>query len=297
MLDFLEKHNFKNLDYKREIIKNIMYVFSGRYNLCAKRLDEIMKKTKSIVDNNKGNFTIKEQNMIESYIETLQLRIIFSNSHIIRTLLELLNNADFDEYFNKELTNIKQLHDTILQINKLYPLSGFSQSDSNIETLINYFKSVKEVFNEEKFRYARDEIIYFLEKVTFQLDILKIWYGKEADLKEVQYYNHVTGEFDQSILENFDSLISGLDEFERYILDNPEDQKTVSAFIRILAKIEDLDRRSFDHSRKNENKIFIKLDNIYKQFQENPFILQNIDDSWKFCKIRLFRMQIRMRVL
>lgn len=291
LLDFLEIHDFKSRKYKHEIIINIMSILSGRYNLYEKGLNETMKRIKSIIDYNRKFFTTKEENMIEGYIKTLQSRIIFAQNSNICTLLGILNSAEFDEYFDEGMDSITQLYETILKINELYPLLGFIQSDSKIETLINYFNRMEEVFKEEEFCYARDEIIYFLNKVTPLFEILEIWYGKVEDPKIEQYYNLAKGEFEQGVLKDVDNLMSGLDEFEEYIVNNQKDLKTASAFIRLLSKIEDLDRNSPNYFGKNRNKIIIKLNDIYKQLQENPFVLQKFDDSWRFCKIRLFRLQ------
>lgn len=296
ILNYLENHTFKNPKYKSETVVGIMSVISGNYNIFVQGLSETMERIKTIVDDSRstGIFSEKEWNMVDYYTNVLQTRLIFGNSSIICSLLSILHDAELTEYFNKNMDTVSQLYDTILKINELYPLSEFTQADTEMQTLINYFQRTKEIFSGVEFRYAENEIKYFLKKVTLMLQLLDIWFGKEeSDSK--QYYNIMHGEFEQSVLENADNLFCGLNELESYYSIHQEDVKVADAFIQLVFKLEMLDKESPDYYGKDKSKVIIALSNTYELLEKNQAISKAYEDNWKFCKIRLFKLRRNMK--
>lgn len=183
ILSYLENHTFKDLRYKSEAIINIMSTISRNYNILIQGLSDTMKRIKAIVDESRMNgvFTQKEWNMVEHYTNVLQTGLIFSNSSTICNLLGTLYNAELADYFTDNLDTISRLYDTILRINESYPLSKFTISDTELETLINYFHKVEEKISKIEFRYAEEEITYFLKKIIAMLEILDIWFGQKKN--------------------------------------------------------------------------------------------------------------------
>ena len=293
ILNYLEKHTFKNQKYKSEAIVVIMSIISRNYNIFAHGLSETMKKIKKIVDDNRntGIFSEEEKNMIDHYTNVLQEKLIFKNSSIICSLLSILHNVELTEYFNENIETVSQLCDTILKINKLYPLSEFTPADTEMQTLINYFQKAEKIFSGVAFRYVENEIKYFFKKVTLMLELLNIWFEKEEATSK-QYYNITRGEFEQCTLENADNLFSGLNELESYYLIHPEDIKVANAFIKLVFNLEKLDEFPECYGN-NKSKVIMALSNTYELLGKNQTISKEYEDSWRFCKIRLFRLQRR----
>ena len=274
-----------------------MSIISGNYNMYVQGLNKIMERIKSIVDDSRrtGIFNEREWNMIEHYTNILQTRLIFGNSSIICSVLGIVHNTEFTEYFDKNMDTVSQLHDTILKINEVYPLSEFTQAGTEIQTLINYFQKTEEILSGVEFRYAENEIKYFLKKVMIMLEILDIWFGKEEPDSE-QYYNIMHGEFKSYALENADNLINSLKELESYFSIHQEDVKVADAFIELVRKLEILDKENPDYFGKDKNKVIIALSNTYELLGKNPVILKAYEDNWRFCKLRLFRLRRNMKM-
>lgn len=297
ILNYLERYTFENPRYKAEVVVGIMSIISGNYNMYVQGLNKIMERIKSIVDDSRrtGIFNEREWNMIEHYTNILQTRLIFGNSSIICSVLGIVHNTEFTEYFDKNMDTVSQLHDTILKINEVYPLSEFTQAGTEIQTLINYFQKTEEILSGVEFRYAENEIKYFLKKVMIMLEILDIWFGKEEPDSE-QYYNIMHGEFKSYALENADNLINSLKELESYFSIHQEDVKVADAFIELVRKLEILDKENPDYFGKDKNKVIIALSNTYELLGKNPVILKAYEDNWRFCKLRLFRLRRNMKM-
>lgn len=298
ILCYLENHTFKNHRYKIEVVVSIMSTISGYYNIFVPGLSETMKKIKAIVDDSRRNgaFNEKEWNMVEHYINLLQTRLIFGHGSIICSLLGALHNEEVGEYFDNSFDTISQLYDAILRINESYPLPEFTASDTELETLINYFQKVEEVVSREEFQYAEKEITYFLKKIMTMLEILDIWFGKEDKSMSKQYYDSMTGEFKHIALENADNLISGLNELESYTLVHQEDVNSGEAFIELLSEIEKMNKEYPDYWGKDNSRVIIALCNAYEQLEKKQIFFQTFGDRWKFCKIRLFRLRRNMDI-
>lgn len=296
ILSYLENHTFKDLRYKSEAIINIMSTISRNYNILIQGLSDTMKRIKAIVDESRMNgvFTQKEWNMVEHYTNVLQTGLIFSNSSTICNLLGTLYNAELADYFTDNLDTISRLYDTILRINESYPLSKFTISDTELETLINYFHKVEEKISKIEFRYAEEEITYFLKKIIAMLEILDIWFGQKEKPEFERYYDGMNGEFKQTALENADNLINSLNELESYALAYQEDVNTGEAFIQLLCNVEKLDKEVPNYFGKDKRRVIIALSNAYEQLEKNQIISQAIGDRWKYCKIRLFRLRRNM---
>lgn len=297
ILSYLEAHTFNNQRYKCEVIVNIMSFVSGNYNFYVQGINEIMKNIKAIVDDSRknGSFNEHEWNMIEHYIRVLQTRIIFGNNSNIRILLGLLHNAELDTFFDENVDSISQLYNSITRINESYPLLDFTQTDNELATIINYFQRVEEMFREEEFRYAESEILYFLKRITFALELLETWFGETEESKSERYYDSMTGEFIQVTLKNADNLIRGLDELQSYVSSHQGDVNPVEAFVELIEKIEILDKETPDYFGKDRCKVITALSNMYEQLQKNEALSQEFGDRWKFCKIRLFRLRRNMK--
>lgn len=303
ILNYLEKHDFKSQRDKCEVILNIMSIISGNYDYNADGLIETMKRIKDIVDKGitAGIFNEKDRRGIEHYTKILQTRLIFGNSSIICNLLEILHNTKFEEYFKENVDNISQLHSVILKINESHPLSEFEQKNTELETLINYFKIMKEIFYGEEFHYVQDQILYFGERVKRVFEILQIWFGKpeKAELEESiieKYYDRTNGVFKQNTLENVNNLIKALDEIEGYISNNQEDIKPGGALIQLFIDIEERDNSNPDYWGKEKSKVILALSNTYEHLEKNQTFLQAFSDRWIFCKVRIFRMRRNMNM-
>lgn len=177
ILNYIEGHNFKSQRDKCEIMVNVISILSGNYDISIDGLTNIMKRVKIIIDTGRtgGNFNEKERILIEHYTQVLQTRLIFGNSSNICTLLGVLYNEDFNGYFeNKNIDSISQLCNIILKVNESFPLSEFNQAETELNTLKNYFGRMKTEFSEERFRYVETEMMYFLGKIEYVLEILEI---------------------------------------------------------------------------------------------------------------------------
>lgn len=210
---------------------NIISILSGNYDIYIDGLTNIMKRVKIISDKGRveGDFNEKERRLIEHYTQVLQTRLIFGNSSNICVLLGVLHDENFNGYFeNKNIDSISQLCNIILKVNDSFPLPEFNQAETELNTLKNYFGRMKTEFSEERFRYVETEIMYFLGKIEYVLEILEIWFGNfnllNQDVTELEeYYDNVKGEFNQNALENANNLMKALHEVESYISAHPED--------------------------------------------------------------------------
>lgn len=299
ILDYLENHIFKELKYKSEAVVSIIDAISKTYDIFVPGLSDIMKRIKIIVDDSRssGALSLEECRMIERYKETLQTRLIFENNSTIRSILEVLYNTELEEYFCDNLGTISKLYNTIKKISDKYLLPGFAVCDSELEALINYFQGLEEMANKEEFRYAREEIIYFVRTIMDMLEILDIWFGKEAQAIPEQYYDSIRGKFNQKVWENPDNLIRGLKELESYAIAHKEDINPGSAFIQLLFDVEKMGKKSLDYfGEEDKNKAIIVISEVYEQLGKNQIILQAFGEDWLFCKIRLFRLRRNMKI-
>ena len=299
ILNYIESHNFKSQRDKCKIMVNIISILSGNYDIYIDGLTNIMKRVKIIIDKGRveGHFNEKERRLIEHYTQVLQTRLIFGNSSNICVLLGVLHNENFNGYFeNKNIDSISQLCNIILKVNDSFPLSEFNQAETELNTLKNYFGRMKTEFSEERFCYVETEIMYFLGKIEYVLEILEIWFGNfnslNQDVTELEeYYDNVKGEFNQNALENANNLMKALHEVESYISAHPEDINPGGAFIELLFNIEKMDNDNYDYWGEDKKEVIFALSNTYEKFEKNHVFIRAFGDRWKFCKVRLFRLR------
>lgn len=294
--DYMKNHSFKNQKNKSEAIVKIIRIIERRYSIDFEKSCEILKKIKKVIDDsmNTGDFAIDEKEKVESRIQTFQEQLIYRQTSTIRTLLALLYHIDLQNDF-QHIYSIDQLYAEILRINQLYSLPGFVKEDTKLETLICYFSDVKKSFGNSKFQYAEKEIMYFLNPIIEMLEILKIWFQPQEEnaVKEnFRYYDSVNIEMRSEILKSSENLDQWLKELEEYIAKNPENIEAGNAFIELVMKVENnFKENNVDYIGIRKDELVKKLRAAYDFLQEKFPMEDEFGDRWKFCKIRLLRLE------
>lgn len=164
-----------------------------------------------------------------------------------------------------------------------------------METLICYFSDVKKSFGNSKFQYAEKEIMYFLNPIIEMLEILKIWFQPQEEnaVKEnFRYYDSVNIEMRSEILKSSENLDQWLKELEEYIAKNPENIEAGNAFIELVMKVENnFKENNVDYIGIRKDELVKKLRAAYDFLQEKFPMEDEFGDRWKFCKIRLLRLE------
>ena len=296
VVDYMANHSFKNRKHKCEAIIKIISILERRYSIDFEKSCEISKKIKKVIDDSMstGYFGLEEKEKIEKCIQHFEGQLIYGRTSMIRTLLELLYHTDLQKNF-QNMDSIDRLYAEILGINQLYPLPGFVKEDTKLKTLICYFSEVKKSFGNSKFQYAEKEIMYFLNPIIEMLEILKIWFQPQEEnaVKEnFRYYDSVNIEMRSKILKSSENLDQWLKNLEEYIAKNPENIEAGNAFIELVMEVEDnFKENNVDYIGIRKDELVKKLRAAYDFLQEKFPMEDEFGDRWKFCKIRLLRLE------
>ena len=94
------------------------------------------------------------------------------------------------------------------------------------------------------------------------------------------------------ILKSSENLDQWLKNLEEYIAKNPENIEAGNAFIELVMEVEDnFKENNVDYIGIRKDELVKKLRAAYDFLQEKFPMEDEFGDRWKFCKIRLLRLE------
>ena len=94
------------------------------------------------------------------------------------------------------------------------------------------------------------------------------------------------------ILKSSENLDQWLKNLEEYIAKNPENIEARNAFIELVMEVEDnFKENNVDYIGIRKDELVKKLRAAYDFLQEKFPMEDEFGDRWKFCKIRLLRLE------
>lgn len=301
VLDFIEGDKVTKKEYcYNGIVESLKSINISGYDLHNQELYKVIERIKSIIDKFKENNELEDETLeeIEYYINRIEMQFIFRNNGNIRGLLRTFNCKDVIDAPLEEIENVDTatgLYNKIEKINQKMEWVKLDAQKTEIENLCIYFEKMKVELQQEEFSYIKEEGMYFLEPVLSMFKILNVLKhetkkDKDLDLKSIDF-------------EKFTDMKDKLNKIYKDTLDKNELKIVKEQFLELVIKIEE-ENIMGNYSRKEQNELILLIKNMYKKINSRMYYrslnenLKNIkfkqqepEDEWKYCKIRIFRIE------
>ena len=298
ILDYFENNKNSNSRRLSEGAVRLVELILHNQNFGKEGYIEVLAGIKKIVDVYKlqGLFNKQQKTSLEFYIGVLQTGVIFQNFSNLRYIF----NAVYDKKIvddNLYIDNIDKLYQFIVKVNQENPLDEFVLTEQKLSSIQNYVSTLQDIINKKDYRFARESLIYFMDKILNTLSVLEIWFGEENDYKGETVVTKFV-DFDAETLENSQELIETLSMFKKSIIEYPDNRKNGETFIQLSIDIENLLDQNLDCYGEEGKEVILILCSIYELFKvDDDNMKLYFGDKWWYVPVRLLHLRHTVGIL